>query len=474
MDKLPGISKLRLPRRLAQRLRARLRAQRRWWRARWRATSAGEVLFPTVGHGMVAVETLAGSGPAGRAGTIPSGSAPALAPRIAILHASAGGGHKRAAQAIATAVAGRDPGATVREVDTLVFASRLYRRTYAQSYNVLAARAPRFWGVLYRTWGAAPVNRGTAPVRLALDRLNLRRLVRVVEREQPDAVVCTHFLPVEALSPVRRAGRLEVPLYCVITDFAAHPFWVFPHVDRYFVASQGVADELAEHGVERSRIEVTGIPVEPRFAVPIGRDAARERFSLDRTRPVVLVMGGGSGVGPLASLADRLAALPQAPEVVVLCGTNARLRQQIEDLEVAGAGRGNTRGVVRALGFTHEVDALLEACDVVVSKAGGLTCSEALIKRTPLVIFRPTPGQEEANAAFLSAAGAAVHAASIEEVQATVERWLADPAARERVREAAGRIAKPHAAESIAERVLEQAAESAGRRANRGTGTDGR
>src|SRR5256885_13770546 len=207
---------------------------------------------------MVAVETLAG--------------APDLAAgrRVAILHATAGSGHKRAAQALASAFSVLSPGISVREVDTLVFASRLYRETYAASYNAMAARAPRLWGVLYRSWESARVNRSTAPVRLALDRLNLRRLVRVVERERPDAVVCTHFLPVEALSPARGMGRLGVPLYCVITDFAAHPFWVFPHVDRYFVASAEVAGELAGHGVAADRVEGTGIPVDPKVARTMG------------------------------------------------------------------------------------------------------------------------------------------------------------------------------------------------------------
>ncbi len=445
MVKVPRLVRLRIPARLTQGWRARLRAQRRWWRARWRASAPGEVLFPTVGHGMVAVETLAGGASAG--------------PRIAILHATAGNGHKRAAQALAAAMSAMNPSAIVREVDTLVYASRLYRGTYAATYNAMAARAPRLWGALYRSWAMAPVNRGTAPVRLAIDRFNLRSLVRVVERESPDAVVCTHFLPVEALSPIRGHGRLRVPLYCVITDFTAHPFWAFPHVDRYFVASEGVAAELAGHGVARDRIEVTGIPVEQRFATPIGRDAARARLGLDPARPAVLVMGGGSGVGPLATLAERLARLPAAPQVIVVCGTNDDLRAEIEDLPAAIEGR------IRALGYTTEIDVLLEACDVLVSKAGGLTCSEALIKRTPLVVFRPTPGQEVRNSDYLESAGAATHADSIEEVEAAVTRWITNPDAREAARAAAARLATPHASETIARRVLDavpgQAARSA-------------
>ena len=437
MRKGPGIGRLRIPERLTQRWRARLRAQRRWWREWRRAATAGEVLFPAAGQGVVAVQTLTESG--GATGE----------PRIAILHATAGSGHKRAAQALAAAIGTLAPGATVRDVDTLVFASRLYRGAYASTYNAMAARAPALWGVLYHSWESARLNRSAGPVRLAMDRLNLRRLGRVVEREAPDAVICTHFLPIEALSISRGRGRLPVPLYGVITDFTAHPFWAFPHVDRYFVASDTVAAELAAHGVSRDRIDVTGIPIDPRFARPIGREAARERLGLPASNPVVLVMGGGGGVGPLAELAQRLAALPQGPFVVVLCGSNDRMRNRIAALPAAQAG------AVRPLGFSHDVDALLEACDVVVSKAGGLTCSEALVKGAPLVVFRPTPGQEVRNAEYLEAGGAAVHADSVEDVEATVARWLADPAARARVRERALAMSHPRAAETIARRVLD-------------------
>ena len=431
----PRFGRLRIPPRLTQRWRARLRAQRRWWRSRLRGQDAGEVLFPLAGHGVVAIGTLTGG--------------EARGPRIAILHATAGSGHKRAAQALAVAMAQVEPRATVREVDTLVFASRFYRNTYAASYNAMASRAPALWGALYRSWASAPVNRGTAPVRLAMDRLNLRRLTRVLEREEPDAVVCTHFLPVEACAPSRAQGRLRVPLYCVITDFTAHPFWAFPHVDKYFVASPEVAGELCGQGVDPVRIEVTGIPVDPVFTQPIGREAARARLGLDPREPVVLVMGGGSGVGPLAELAERLAGLALEPRVVVVCGTNEKLRREVAAGPAARAGR------IVTLGFSREVDVLLEACDVAVSKAGGLTCSEALVKRVPLVIFRPTPGQEEANAAFLEQGGAAVHADSVSEVASTVGRWLADAGERERIRDAAGRLAHPDAALRIARRVLE-------------------
>lgn len=437
MVRLPRIARLRLPRLDDARWKARLRAQRAWWRRRLKLLAGEhEVLFPAEGGGVVAVETL-------------TGSTAAAGPRIAILHATAGSGHRSAAQALARAVSSLAPGALVREVDTLVFASRFYRRTYSRGYDAMAQRAPKLWGALYALWAQQPMYRAAGPAREAFDRLSLRRLVRVVDRERPDAIVCTHFLPVEALYPRRGQGRLEVPLYVVITDFTAHPMWAYPHVDRYFVASEAVARELEGHGVPADRIEVSGIPADPRFAAHIGAPAARERFGLDPRRPVVLVMGGGSGVGPMALLARRLLALAAEPQVVVLCGTNVRLKRELAALPEAKVGR------LHAMGFSTEVDALLEAADVVVSKAGGLTCAEALVKGTPLVVFRPTPGQEVANAEYLERGGAAVHADSPDAVAATVARWLADAHERERVRASAAALARPRAAESIARRVLE-------------------
>ncbi len=438
MVRLPRLGRLRLPRLENARLRARLRAQRAWWRRRLRILSDGhEVLFPAEGGGVVAVGTLHDSTSAG--------------PRIAVLHATAGSGHKSAAVALSNAIAERAPDAMVREVDTLLFTSRLYRTGYSQGYLHVSSKAPVIWSAVYALSERQRIVRALAPGREAFDRLSLRRLLRVVDREKPDAIVCTHFLPVEALWPRRRAGKLRVPLYVVITDFTANPVWVYPHVDRYFVASELVADELHELGVPRERIEVTGIPVDPRFARTIGRDAARARFGL-AAGPVVLVMGGGSGVGPMAELAERLVAIDSGPQVVVACGMNEKLRTTFEATSASRAGR------LVPVGFSHDVDALFEAADVVVSKAGGLTCSEALIKRTPLVVFRPTPGQEVRNTHYLESGGAAVHAATVDEVIAHVAHWLGDPAARERVRDNAARLARPNAAADIAARVLEAVA----------------
>src|SRR5688572_4837319 len=155
-------------------------------------------------------------------------------------------------------------------------------------------------------------------------------------------------------------------------------------------------------------------------------------------------MGGGNGVGPLASLAQQLVHLPAAPQLLAVCGRNARLRMRMRAVAESAPGR------VRALGFTDQVPALLSAADVIVTKAGGLTCSESLAMGTPMVVFRPTPGQEEKNSTALAVAGAAVRARTFEQVGAAVERILAHPALAASMHEAALALARPRAAEDVA------------------------
>jgi processive 1,2-diacylglycerol beta-glucosyltransferase len=371
-------------------------------------------------------------------------------PRILILHATAGSGHKRAAQALELAVQALAPAAHVRAHDTLAFSSRLFKRGYSPTYNTLVGRVPRVWGLLYKGLEHPRVHRGTSTVRQAIDRVNVKELVSFIERERPQAVVCTHFLPLEALAPRRRRGQLACPLYSVITDFTAHPFWAIDGIDLSFVATAAVREELASWGVAWERIAVTGIPIDPRFSHgPLDRLETRAQFQLAPARPTVLLMGGGNGVGPIATLAERLLDLPSSPQLLVVCGKNARLRMRMRAIGDLAPGR------VRALGYTDQVPALLSAADVIVTKAGGLTCSESLAMQTPMVVFRPTPGQEERNSLALSVAGAAVRARTFEQVLSSVERILAHPPLAASMREACRMLARPHAARDIARRVLD-------------------
>ncbi|HVP39970.1 MAG TPA: hypothetical protein VMS93_12390, partial [Candidatus Saccharimonadales bacterium] len=223
-----------------------------------------------------------------------------MSPRkILVLHSSAGAGHAQAAHAVRDALLELDPGLDVPVADSLQFSTPLFRRTYVASYNNMVARAPGLWGFLYRSTAHRRFDRGTALARLTFDRLSVVRLRAYLRRERPDAILVTHFLPLALLSNLRlRKPELHPwPLYCVITDFTVHPFWVHAGVSCYFVSSENVVQELAEQGVGADRVRVTGIPAHPRFARLGDPGEARARLGLGREAPTVLVMGGGMGWG---------------------------------------------------------------------------------------------------------------------------------------------------------------------------------
>ncbi|MGH7680522.1 MAG: MGDG synthase family glycosyltransferase, partial [Candidatus Eiseniibacteriota bacterium] len=198
-----------------------------------------------------------------------------MSKRILIFHVRAGAGHERAARAVATAIERLAPGAVASVHDALDFSSRFLQTTYASSYNRVVARAPRVWGEVYKRT-AHPYDSWRQRLRTWLAVWGSPGYRAVIDAFKPDVILCTQFLPAEVLARWREKTKLSVPVATAITDFAIHPVWVYRGMDRYFVATESVREELIDTGlVAPERIDVTGVPIDPRFAVPIPPGEAR-------------------------------------------------------------------------------------------------------------------------------------------------------------------------------------------------------
>jgi processive 1,2-diacylglycerol beta-glucosyltransferase len=363
--------------------------------------------------------------------------------RVLILSASGGAGHLRAAEAVETALGSASRELDVRNIDVLTLAGPAFRDAYSKWYLAVVSRAPALWRYLYdrldRPAKGRPLN-----LRHLLDNWNTRRLRGTVADFAPHAIVCTHFLPAEVLARERRKQRLVAPVGVVVTDADVHRLWIHRGVDRYFVARDEAAALLAAIGVDAS-VEVTGIPIDPRFAEPADRASLRRRHGLP-DGPVVLLLTGGFGVGPVQELAARLEQARRPAHFVVVAGRNEKLRQAL-----ASAAGPRTS----VLGFTREIHEWMAAADLLVTKPGGLTTSEALARRLPMLLVNPIPGQEEHNADALLELGVAAKASSLEVLAWKVDALLAEPARLEAMRSACGRVARPHAAAAIARWALE-------------------
>jgi processive 1,2-diacylglycerol beta-glucosyltransferase len=366
-----------------------------------------------------------------------------LSRRVLVLSASAGADHLRAAEAVEAAYRLLDPTAEVRHVDVLPLTPAPFRRLYGKGYLDFVNKAPELIGMLYERTNRPPRSPAADRLRLLVERLNARPFVASVREFAPDIVCHTHFLPAEILAHEKRRRRLLVPHAVVVTDFDVHRLWVCPGVARYFVAREDNRVHLAALGEPEAAVTVTGIPIHPAFAGPFDRAALRGKHGMPEG-PLLLVLCGGFGVGPVEALVSSLLASVRNAQLVVVAGRNEELRQRL----AAMARR--SRGAVRVIGFTTEIHEWMAMADLVVSKPGGLTTSEALAMGVPLVVTNAIPGQETRNATMLFENGAAISGENPLTVGHRVARLLENPARLDSMRASARALGRPDAARLIA------------------------
>jgi processive 1,2-diacylglycerol beta-glucosyltransferase len=371
-------------------------------------------------------------------------------PRVLLLSASSGAGHVRAAEALEKAFAAR--GDSVAEhIDTIHYVSKLFKSVYDKTYISMVRRAPELMGLLYDRTDKPWENMRR---RLALDRVNSGPLIRLLKRVQPNLCVATHFLAGEIIAWLIAKEKLAARHAVVVTDYDVHALWLVKTVDRYFVAMEESAEYLVRIGVAREKIRITGIPVDPLFATPLDRVAARRALQLDPSATMLLISAGGYGIGPVEQLVKDLVALQKPWQIVAIAGKAEKVRKRLEEIaHVAGKLDSGAQRLV-AVGFTKEMDKYMAAADLLVGKAGGLTTSEALARSLPMALIEPIPGQEERNADHLLEAGAAIRCNNLPAAAWKIATLLDDGGRLSRMREAAQRMGKPNAAAQIAEEAL--------------------
>jgi processive 1,2-diacylglycerol beta-glucosyltransferase len=374
-----------------------------------------------------------------------------MPPRVLVLSASVGAGHLRAAEAVELALRQTIPDAVVRNLDVLEMTNTLFRRVYGKFYLDLVNHAPHALGYFYDLTdqpSRSGKNRADR-VRLALEKLNLKPFMRFLKAEPWDLVINTHFLPAEIIAALRKRGELNLPQVTVTTDFDTHKLWVNQPCERFYTATEEGAIYLRHWGIPAETIFVTGIPIHPVFSTPKDRTACLHKHGLAQDRPVILQLSGGFGVGPIEKLFDALLQVQKPIQLVTITGRNEALKEKLSALVPP------PRHQAKVIGFTKEIDELMQAADLVVTKPGGLTTSEVLARAAVMVIINPIPGQETRNSDFLLENGAAIKVSNAATLPYKVDRLLTEPERLERLRENIRRIAKPQAAFDVVANAMQ-------------------
>ena len=365
--------------------------------------------------------------------------------RVLLLYITERSGHNKASLAIEKALKTKDPSVETLCVNSFNYTNPILEKIINRTYMGIIKRTPEVWEYLYDNPG---VVKNTQRLKSAIHKHNSKKLKSLLDSFKPDTIVATQAFPCGIVADIKKTFNLNVPLVAVLTDFYPHSYWIYDAVDRYVVATEEAKQRLIHDGICEDKIRIYGIPIDIKFSRRKPKEQIRNGYGLDPASRVVLVMGGGGGLGPIKVIISTLEKLTFNIQIIVVTGSNEKLYKYL----IRRANRFKKKILV--FGYTDNVDELMEISDIIITKSGGITVSEALAKSLPILIVNPIPGQEAKNTKFLSASGAAIKADNQMELATLLENLFSMPSKLKVMSEAAAKIGKPSSASDIATMIL--------------------
>lgn len=322
--------------------------------------------------------------------------------KILILSGDFGDGHKQAAQAILDDCQLNHPNVDVEVVDFMEWTHPHLHSVGKFCYIQWVKKFPSVYGYLFQKTRNDNL---LSSIFKKIRSFSLSRMIKLLNEKQPSVIVSTFPSAAAAMSILKIQGLTFLPTITVITDHTDHSYWIHPFTDRYLVASEQVNQALQRQNILSSQIEVTGIPLRACFNQTFDRDLLRERHNLRRDLSTVMVMGGGLGMIDKEFIRILQSDdLPTPMQFVIICGHNMNLKRDLEEKLL------HSKHSVKVTGYINYVHEMMALSDLIVTKPGGLTTSEALAMELPMLLYKALPGQERDNSAFLLRAGVAVQA----------------------------------------------------------------
>lgn len=365
--------------------------------------------------------------------------------RIVFIFSDTGGGHRSAAQAIIEALDLEFPNRFATEMIDIF-------RQYAPPPLDLApdiypplSRLPKLWELGYR------ISDGPRRMRWFYSSiwLYIRSSINRLVSENP----CSLIVSVHQLTnaPVVRALRnRNIPFVTVVTDMVTtHASWYDARANLVIVPTEAARQRGINLGLRPEKMPVVGLPVAERFCQPPGdRAALRQKLGWQPDLPVILLVGGGEGMGPLEQVAQAIDHLKPEAAMMIVAGRNRTLKARLE--------RKPWQISTRVYGFVNAMPDFMRAADILVTKAGPGTISEAFIAGLPMVLYSRMPGQEDGNVIYVVNEGAGVWAPSAEAAAGAVQTWLKHPEKLNQAAHACQRLARPQASRQIARLLAAQ------------------
>ena len=355
--------------------------------------------------------------------------------KILVIHASAGAGHQKAAEAIYNSIT-KHTNFNAQCVDALDYTNPFYKRLYRKTYALLISKCPQAWGFFFWFADIHFLLRIVQRIRRLLNTINAQKLHKFLKRENFDYIISTHFFPNEVAGFLKCRGKITSKIICGVTDYDAHSIWISEGVDRYCVACEHTKKTLAFLKVPDEEILVTGIPTDEKFSQNYDRAGLCDKLGLKKDIFTVLIATGSFGIGPIEEIIASLSGFQR----VVICGHNKKLFNRLSK---------NKDDLTKVCGFVYNMHEFMVSSDAMITKPGGLSISEALVTGLVLIFFSAIPGQETNNIKVLKEYGIGVSGVTILEMAEEIKTLNASKEYRDLAVENIKKLARPSAARDI-------------------------
>lgn len=316
--------------------------------------------------------------------------------KILIISVSTGSGHVRAAEAVHKTAKIKFPEMEITHIDMMDYVSLPLKNTVLDSYNILAKQLPEIWGLFYKKTNQLKVSKLVQKMAGLLNMMNTGPFYNYIKKTQPDVILCTHFLPIHALSTVSHLNEKKpIKIFMLLTDYHNHFFQTWPIVNHYFVSSEKIKWRMVYMGTEEKNITASGIPVDPVFYEEKPVDKLKEKYMANDGKLNILVLSGGQGLIDTDKIISTLFKSKKDLHIFAIAGNNDKLKHKLEKLVPPP----NTHLTV--LGWTDKIDEYMRISDLIITKPGGLTTTECIMLQKPIIAISPIPGQEEYNAEYI-------------------------------------------------------------------------
>ena len=392
-----------------------------------------------------------------------------MSKKVLIMSASTGGGHNRAARAIKEELESRtidNMSIECEIVDSLKLVNNTMDKVISRGYEKSALYTPKAYGSVYRfseTTIASKNEFKTNP----LTSLMARKFKHLLNESTPDLIIGTHPFPMIALSTLKKNNNIHSlsrsesfykstkvdipPMISVLTDYTTHSTWIQNEIDYYIVGHEYVKELLVYEGVDSEKVKAFGIPVEKSFLSHRDRETVLTELGLSPEKLTVLLMGGSFGAGNIKETLEDLIAIDRDFQILVITGRNEHLKDKLSKMLDSTIHNKN----ICLLGYTNKMNDILASIDVLISKPGGLTTTEALLNDVPMIVPYFIPGQEEENPDFLTNCGAALRTTKKYSLPVLLKVLIDDPSRLDNLRKNIKSIRKFDSAVNISNLVVD-------------------